>query len=106
MRITGNDANEILKQTPVIDDKIYTEALRFAFRQGLIVVSVVFIVILAIQLFAYFINAISEQNSTQFLINIIVIPNVAGGAWFWWKRKRILEAVERREKEIIRMMTE
>lgn len=87
------------------DNKLHSEAVGLAMRQGFIVGAVVLVVLTAIQLFAYFVDAISNQSITQFLINIILVPNITGGVWFWWKRKQLLGALVEKENELIKMMT-
>ena len=103
MKLNENGANELPTN---IDNKLHTEAVGLAMRQGFIVGAVVFVVLTAIQLFAYFVDAISSQSITQFLINLIVVPNLAGGVWFWWKRKQFLGALVEKENELIKLMRE
>ena len=91
----------MMNGAPILDEKLRTAVVGRAMRQGFIVAAIVFVVLTAIQLTAY----VAQQNFTHLLINIVVIPNAAGGAWFWWKRKQFLDAVANNEREIIRILT-
>ena len=101
MKLTENGASELPTN---FDNKLHSEAVGLAMRQGFIVGAVVFVVLTAIQLFAYFVDAISNQSITQFLINLILVPNLTGGVWFWWKRKQLLRGLVEKEFDLMNMM--